>query len=113
MKQLREAIRVIWAIWRARNVLIWDQNVTAVIIVIIFVKMVLDQWKFTQSSKFDSLVNHLNSSSNNECWTKYVIYTIKINVDGTLFVEEGKFDFAGVAHRVVIETNCFVVVQAV
>ncbi|XP_060974688.1 uncharacterized protein LOC133039760 [Cannabis sativa] len=123
-----ELLMVIWAIWHARNELAWREKSLSAAEVILLARVVLNQWRNAQQRRMGSLFVPSGSNIDLEHWVKPVMGKIKVNVDGAIFANDGKFGAAGVARDhdgrfieaftvllegVDVETDSLVVVQAV
>ncbi|XP_060969483.1 uncharacterized protein LOC133036768 [Cannabis sativa] len=58
-EQLEEALMVAWAIWNARNNLLWNQKSTTTVEVILSARTHLYQWQCAQQSKLEPPLSHL------------------------------------------------------
>ncbi|KAM6563472.1 hypothetical protein CsatB_023470 [Cannabis sativa] len=92
-----ELLMVIWAIWHARNELVWREKSLSAAEVILLARVVLNQWRNAQQRRMGSLFVPSGSNIDLEHWVKPVMRKIKVNVDGAIFANDGKFGAAGVA----------------
>ncbi|KAM6543577.1 hypothetical protein CsatB_008024 [Cannabis sativa] len=82
-----------WAIWKARNKIIWKKKSSSVTEIIAYVNKTLNQWKKAQDKiTFNSLCLE-NKGDGAELWSKPEENSIKINVDATTFEQENKCGF--------------------
>ncbi|KAM6550249.1 hypothetical protein CsatB_000057 [Cannabis sativa] len=88
---------VIWAIWHARNELVWREKSLSAAEVILLARVVLNQWRNAQQRRLGSLFVPSGSNVDLEHWVKPVMGKIKVNVDGAIFANDGKFGAAAVA----------------
>uniref|UniRef100_A0A803NYG4 Reverse transcriptase domain-containing protein n=1 Tax=Cannabis sativa TaxID=3483 RepID=A0A803NYG4_CANSA len=88
-----------WAIWQARNSLVWNKKVSSPQRVSSSALSTLDQWRKAQD-KQNLLSSVLETNvSKVEQWTKPESHTIKINVDAALFEGEGSYGYGIVARN--------------
>ncbi|XP_060959351.1 uncharacterized protein LOC115700177 [Cannabis sativa] len=80
-----KAATICWAIWGARNELVWKGKGINPEDIVAFANCYLDQWRCAQSSEMESLWSLLQTRNVVECWTAPWGNSIKINVDTTLF----------------------------
>ncbi|XP_060966958.1 uncharacterized protein LOC115704185 [Cannabis sativa] len=82
---------VCWAIWGARNNLVWQNKEFNPGNVVVFAKSYLDQWKNARKSNMDASWSEYQIGNGREHWTPPNVNSIKINMDATLF--EGGHSF--------------------
>uniref|UniRef100_A0A803Q693 RNase H type-1 domain-containing protein n=1 Tax=Cannabis sativa TaxID=3483 RepID=A0A803Q693_CANSA len=112
-----------WAIWKARNELVWDQKNQTVDDVVQFALRSLDQWRKAQSSENYPLLNPQFFNKGDELWTKLVTNGIKLNVDAAIF-DDSRSEAMGIREalswlkdkpfqQVCVESDSLVSVQAI
>ncbi|KAF4383562.1 hypothetical protein F8388_014062 [Cannabis sativa] len=82
-------VMVSWAIWCARNDLIWQQRSRSVKDVVTFANSSLDQWLKAQGKGNIPLLSPLKDGDGSELWLKPSI-GIKLNVDAAIFERSSK-----------------------
>ncbi|KAM6600853.1 hypothetical protein CsatA_020462 [Cannabis sativa] len=92
-----ELLMVLWAIWYARNEVVWRDKSMSAAEVILLARVVLNQWRNAQQRRMGSLLVPTGSREDLEHWVKPVMGKIKVNVDGAIFASDGRFGAAGVA----------------
>ncbi|XP_060963731.1 uncharacterized protein LOC115717505 [Cannabis sativa] len=92
-----ELLMVLWAIWFARNEVVWRDKSMSAAEVILLARVVLNQWRNAQQRRMGSLLVPTGSRMDLEHWVKPVMGKIKVNVDGAIFARDGRFGAAGVA----------------
>ncbi|XP_060963958.1 uncharacterized protein LOC115723947 [Cannabis sativa] len=85
-------VMVSWAIWCARNDLIWQQRSRSVKDVVTFANSSLDQWLKAQGKGNIPLLSPLKDGDGSELWLKPSI-GIKLNVDAAIFERSSKHGF--------------------
>ncbi|XP_060961958.1 uncharacterized protein LOC133032128 [Cannabis sativa] len=95
--QVEEALMVVWAIWNARNKLLWNQKNTVALDVVLSARSNLYQWQSAQQNRFDPLISPFEIGKEEEHWTKLVANMVKINVDGAIFEAYNSFEFGFIA----------------
>lgn len=60
-------------------------------------RLVLGQWKKAQTHRYDSLLGINDLTEASEHWIKPEVNKTKVNIDATIFQQEGYFGFGGVA----------------
>ncbi|XP_060969475.1 uncharacterized protein LOC115713156 [Cannabis sativa] len=104
--EMEEAVMVSWATWRARNDFVWQKKSWLASNIVTSARILLYQYKFTQERKGLSLSPLNDEGRNYERWIAPVLNKIKVNVDGALFEQEGRFGMGCVArdhHRTMVE----------
>uniref|UniRef100_A0A803PDF8 CCHC-type domain-containing protein n=1 Tax=Cannabis sativa TaxID=3483 RepID=A0A803PDF8_CANSA len=95
--EMEEAAVVSWAIWRARNEFVWQKKSWAVSNILALAKNMLDHYKCAQERKGLSLSPLNDGGRHSKHWTALMLRKIKVNVDGALFDQEGRFGVGCVA----------------
>ncbi|XP_062088725.1 uncharacterized protein LOC133795286 [Humulus lupulus] len=88
-----------WAIWKARNKVVWNKKHSTVTDVLASAQIALDHWIKAQDKTSLSSLCLNNIGDGSETWTKPGENTIKINVDATLFDSENKYGYGLVARN--------------
>ncbi|KAM6577826.1 hypothetical protein CsatB_029663 [Cannabis sativa] len=94
---MEEVAMVSWAIWHARNDFVWQKKSWLASNIVTSAENMLDQYKFAQERKGLSLSPLNDGGRNCERWITPVLNKIKVNVDGALFEQEGRFGVGCVA----------------
>uniref|UniRef100_A0A803NLR5 RNase H type-1 domain-containing protein n=1 Tax=Cannabis sativa TaxID=3483 RepID=A0A803NLR5_CANSA len=89
--EMEELVMVAWAIWRASNEVVWQQESSNAASIVTSARSSLDQYKIAQERRGYSLSHLVDDGNKSEQWSKSTGNKIKVNVDGALFVEEGRF----------------------
>lgn len=85
MNQKAEVITHCWAIWHARNDLVWNKKVSMVNKVVALSKEYLTQWKEAQSRTTTALLQPMFEGDGAQVWVKPQGNTVKITVDAAMF----------------------------
>ncbi|KAM6561787.1 hypothetical protein CsatA_031026 [Cannabis sativa] len=88
---------ICWAVWGARNDLVWNGKAVHPDNVVEFAKKYLDQWKNARQSDFDTSYSTFQAGDGNEHWCPPHSDSIKINVDAALFERNRSYGFGLVA----------------
>ncbi|KAM6586543.1 hypothetical protein CsatA_009148 [Cannabis sativa] len=88
---------VCWAVWGARNNLVWQKKLFNPVNVVAFATKYLDQWKNARNSNLDTSRSDFQFGDGNEHWTPPNGNSIKINVDAALFDGGHKYGLGMVA----------------
>ncbi|KAM6562510.1 hypothetical protein CsatB_022508 [Cannabis sativa] len=97
--EMEEVTVVSWAIWRARNEFVWQKKSWPASNIVASARNMLNQYKFAQGRKGLSLSPLHDGGRNLERWITLELNKIKVNVDGALFEQEGRFGMASVARN--------------
>uniref|UniRef100_A0A803P924 Reverse transcriptase domain-containing protein n=1 Tax=Cannabis sativa TaxID=3483 RepID=A0A803P924_CANSA len=95
-------VMLCWAIWAARNDLIWKHQVRTMKDVVSFATTSLDQWLKVQGKGNIPLLSPLKDGDVSELWVKSVS-GIKLNVDAAIFEHSSKHGFGCVVRNTVGE----------
>uniref|UniRef100_A0A803PR48 Reverse transcriptase n=1 Tax=Cannabis sativa TaxID=3483 RepID=A0A803PR48_CANSA len=85
-------IMLCWALWSARNDLIWKHRTRNVRDVVVFADSTLDQWLKAQGNGNLPSLSPLQKRDGAELWTKSIL-GIKVNVGATIFDHDHKFGY--------------------
>ncbi|XP_060965512.1 uncharacterized protein LOC133034440 [Cannabis sativa] len=100
------AAALCWAVWGARNDVVWQGKSFNFSSIVASAKSYLDQWKHAQKTQIESLWSDLQDYDGMERWIKPQINSIKINVDAAIFERQNRFGSALVVrdhHGMLIE----------
>ncbi|KAM6553159.1 hypothetical protein CsatB_013921 [Cannabis sativa] len=97
--EMEEVAVVSWAIWRAQNEFVWQKKSWSASNIAASARNMLDQYKFAQRRKGLSLSPLHDGGRNLERWIALELNKIKVNVDGALFEQEGRFGMGCVARN--------------
>ncbi|XP_060972262.1 uncharacterized protein LOC115717738 [Cannabis sativa] len=88
---------ICWAVWGARNDLVWNGKAVHPDNVVEFAKKYLDKWKNARQSDSDTSYSAFQAGDGNEHWCPPHSDSIKINVDAALFERNQSYGFGLVA----------------
>ncbi|XP_060960620.1 uncharacterized protein LOC133031197 [Cannabis sativa] len=88
---------ICWALWKARNTLVWDKKASSSTQILTSAWVTLDHWRKAQDKTCLLSSSLLHDGSNIEQWTTPASNTVKINVDGAIFEKENAYGFGVVA----------------
>ncbi|XP_062102876.1 uncharacterized protein LOC133813856 [Humulus lupulus] len=91
------AVMLLWALWKSRNDLVWQQRGSEVDEVIVLEKTVLNQWISAQDRSFDLSMGLVTQTDGSEHWNPPADGMIKLNTDAALFEASQTFSFSCVA----------------
>lgn len=92
-----EAITLCWAIWRARNDLVWNQKYTMVKRVVAAAKQYFTQWKIAQCRSTTALLQPQIEGDGVSVWVKPLPNIVKFSVDAAVFEDRGGVGFRMIA----------------
>lgn len=95
--RVTEFIMLFWAIWLARNKVIWHNTYPHVDEVVRDSRIILDQWKDAQAKIYKPSIDDSHTTDGKEQWNRPSVNTIKINVDAALFQHEHRYGYGVVA----------------
>ncbi|XP_060960728.1 uncharacterized protein LOC133031275 [Cannabis sativa] len=90
-------VMICWALWKARNTLVWDKKASSATQILTSAWVTLDHWRKAQDKTCLLSSSLLHDGSNIEQWIPPASNTIKINVDGAIFEKENAYGFGVVA----------------
>ncbi|XP_060964543.1 uncharacterized protein LOC115704339 [Cannabis sativa] len=108
-EQIEEALMVSWAIWNARNNLMWNQKNTTAAEVVLSARTHLYQWQNAQQTKGEPPLSHFEVGREVEHWTKPTESMVKVNVDGATFEATNAFGYGFISrdtNGAIIEARC-------
>uniref|UniRef100_A0A803PF19 Reverse transcriptase domain-containing protein n=1 Tax=Cannabis sativa TaxID=3483 RepID=A0A803PF19_CANSA len=88
------AAALCWAIWGARNDVVWQKKSINVSAIVVSAKSYLDQWQHAQKTQIETSWTALQSYDGSEHWLKPQFNSIKINVDAAIFEGQSRFGSA-------------------
>ncbi|XP_060959235.1 uncharacterized protein LOC133030494 [Cannabis sativa] len=97
MGLVEEAVMVGWAIWKARNDILWNGRSCSAADVIWLARTTLRQWTSAQSKRLGSVSLASNRTDTRDYWSKPAAGQLKINVDGAVFEATNKIGTSFVA----------------
>ncbi|KAM6547722.1 hypothetical protein CsatB_019398 [Cannabis sativa] len=92
-----EAVMVGWAIWKARNDMLWNGRSCSAADVVWLARTNLRQWTCAQSKRSGSISLSSNRTDTREYWSKPAAGQFKINVDGAVFEDTNEIGTGFVA----------------
>uniref|UniRef100_A0A803NRR4 Reverse transcriptase domain-containing protein n=1 Tax=Cannabis sativa TaxID=3483 RepID=A0A803NRR4_CANSA len=99
IEEMEELAMVAWATWRARNEVVWQQKSSNAASTVASARSFLDQYKTAQERRGNSLSHLFEDGNKAEHWLKPSRNKIKVNVDGALFANEGRFGMGCLARE--------------
>lgn len=96
-KQRAESVTLCWAIWRARNDLVWNQKSSTVNRVVASAKQSLTQWNLAQSRSYNTHLQPQVKGDGVSYWVKPQPNTVKVSVDAAIFEDREEVGFGLVA----------------
>ncbi|XP_017245371.1 uncharacterized protein LOC108217030 [Daucus carota subsp. sativus] len=91
------SITLCWAIWRARNDLVWNLKTTSVYRVVAAAKQYLSQWKAAQGRLFRAPLQPSVEGDGAVTWAKPQQNTVKVSVDAAIFEDREEVGLGMVA----------------
>uniref|UniRef100_A0A803QCN7 RNase H type-1 domain-containing protein n=1 Tax=Cannabis sativa TaxID=3483 RepID=A0A803QCN7_CANSA len=122
---LKEILMIAWAIWNARNKLVWDKKSMLAADVVLSARSTLNQWSFAHQRRMDPLLMFNEHNVEVEHWITPANDTIKAASVGKIGrVAPEVAEVAGIKealswikskdwHKVSLESDCLVAVQAI
>uniref|UniRef100_A0A803NT91 Reverse transcriptase n=1 Tax=Cannabis sativa TaxID=3483 RepID=A0A803NT91_CANSA len=80
-----------WAIWNARNDVVWQKKTVTAASIVVLATGYLEQWKNAQNSRIETSWSGLKADDGAEHWTVPNVNFIKVNVDAALFDGGNKY----------------------
>lgn len=96
---LEEATTMVWGIWQARNAFVWNQKISNAASVVFSARRLVDLYREAQKVKYESMFLFQDGIRLVEHWTPPVVSQIKVNVDGDIFSECGRYSFGCIARN--------------
>ncbi|XP_074342100.1 uncharacterized protein LOC141679517 [Apium graveolens] len=96
-KQRAEVVVVCWAIWRARNDLVWNQKFSTPNRVVAAAKQFLTQWKLSQSRSNVALNQPQVEGDGASSWVRPQTNSVKVSTDAAIFEDRESVGFGLVA----------------
>ncbi|XP_060959245.1 uncharacterized protein LOC115703661 [Cannabis sativa] len=97
-EMMGRVIMLCWALWAARNDLVWNKRVRRVSDVVAFANLSLDHWIKAQGKGNLPLLSPLKEGDGAEQWLK-PSSGIKLNVDAAIFASSLKYGFGCVVRN--------------
>ncbi|KAM6584020.1 hypothetical protein CsatB_011022 [Cannabis sativa] len=82
-----------WALWKARNKVVWNKRTSTVKEVLATSSITLDHWRKAQDKSALLSLSFGNSDDGAELWTPPAINNLKINVDAALFPNDNSYGY--------------------
>ncbi|XP_062089763.1 uncharacterized protein LOC133796310 [Humulus lupulus] len=86
-----------WALWGARNNLVWNKIGVTAAALVTSALLCLEQWTNAQDINFDDSMESLLPGDRSEHWVKPHENTLKVNLDAALFTDHMRFSYILVA----------------
>uniref|UniRef100_A0A803NQJ5 C2 domain-containing protein n=1 Tax=Cannabis sativa TaxID=3483 RepID=A0A803NQJ5_CANSA len=93
------ATTLCWALWKARNKVVWNKYKPTVKEVIANSSITLEHWRKSQDKNALLTLSFNNSDEGAELWTPPATNNLKINVDAALYPQHNNFGFGIVARN--------------
>ncbi|XP_074377686.1 uncharacterized protein LOC141719203 [Apium graveolens] len=97
VKQRAESVTLFWAIWRARNDLVWNQKSSTVNKIVASAKQSLTQWILAQNRSYNTLLQPQVKGDGVSYWVNPQLNTFKVSVDPAIFEDREEVGFGLVA----------------
>ncbi|KAM6593330.1 hypothetical protein CsatA_001033 [Cannabis sativa] len=97
LRLVEESVMVGWAIWKARNDMLWNGRSCSAADVIWLARTTLRQWTSAQCKRMGSGIKPNNRTDKREYWSKPAAGQFKINVDGAVFEDTNEIGMGFVA----------------
>ncbi|KAM6547177.1 hypothetical protein CsatB_018853 [Cannabis sativa] len=94
-----EVLMIAWQIWSSRNDVLWKGRIKTAANVVLEAKSYLNQWLHAQKNRSASILTDTSQGMEIEHWTKPVIDTIKVNVDGAIFANLNSYGISFIARN--------------
>lgn len=92
-----EVITLCWAIWRARNDLVWNQKSTTVFRIVAAAQQYLTQWKLAQGRLYTATLQPQVEGDGAVIWAKPPPNTVKVSADAAVFEDRQGVGFGLIA----------------
>ncbi|XP_074378327.1 uncharacterized protein LOC141719860 [Apium graveolens] len=90
---------VIWALWKNRNDIIWNQKGMESSEVLVSAHLCFNQWKSAQDKTFDNYLGFMTQADGKEHLELPTEGKVKINTDAAIFEESRRFSYAFIARN--------------
>lgn len=100
-EEVQKVVMVIWAVWKNRNNVIWNQKGMEPSDVLVSTNLFFNQWKSAQDKTFDNYLGFMTQADGKEHWELPTEGKVKINTDAAIFNDSRQFSYAFIArdHR--------------
>lgn len=98
-KEARLKVTICWALWKARNEIVWNQKGGDYAEIISSANSMLNQWSSAQDKTFNRFLGLMTEEDGDEHWTLPTEDKVKLNTDAAIFVESNCYSFVLVARN--------------
>lgn len=96
-RQRSEMVTLCWAVWRARNDLVWNKRLSVPNKIVANAKEYLIQWTQAQGRNFVTPLQPLLEGDGAVTWVKPNQNSVKVTVDAAIFAEQATFGIGLIA----------------